>query len=68
MDVAGLIPGLGAVGKAGKIVKTLKYVLPTALTIWGVSENGGDAIKAANKLMNGQDLTVDDWKALSFGL
>lgn len=68
MDVAGLIPGLGAVGKAGKIAKTLKYVLPTALTIWGVSENGGDAIKAANKLMNGQDLTVDDWKALSFGL
>lgn len=68
MDVAGLIPGLGAVGKAGKIAKTLKYVLPTALTIWGVSENGGDAIKTANKLMNGQDLTVDDWKALSFGL
>ena len=68
MDVAGLIPGLGAVGKAGKIAKTLKYVLPTALTIWGVSENGGDAIKAANKLMNEQDLTVDDWKALSFGL
>lgn len=68
MDVAGLIPGLGAMGKAGKIAKTLKYVLPTALTIWGVSENGGDAIKAANKLMNGQDLTVDDWKALSFGL
>lgn len=68
MDAAGLIPGLGAVGKAGKIAKTLKYVLPTALTIWGVSENGGDAIKAANKLMNGQDLTVDDWKALSFGL
>ena len=68
MDVAGLIPGLGAVGKAGKIAKTLKYVLPTALTIWGVSENGGDAIKAANKLMNGRDLTVDDWKALSFGL
>lgn len=68
MDVAGLIPGLGAVGKAGKIAKTLKYVLPTALTIWGVAENGGDAIKAANKLMNGQDLTVDDWKALSFGL
>lgn len=68
MDLVGLIPGLGATGKAGKIAKTLKYVLPTALTIWGVSENGGDAIKAANKLMNGQDLTVDDWKALSFGL
>lgn len=68
MDTVGLIPGLGATGKAGKIAKTLKYVLPTALTIWGVSENGGDAIKAANKLMNGQDLTVDDWKALSFGL
>ena len=68
MDTVGLIPGLGATGKAGKIAKTLKYVLPTALTIWGVSENGEDAIKAANKLMNGQDLTVDDWKALSFGL
>lgn len=68
MDIVGLIPGLGATGKAGKIAKTLKYVLPTALTIWSVSENGGGAIKAANKLMNGQDLTVDDWKALSFGL
>lgn len=68
MDTIGLIPGLGATGKTGKIAKTLKYVLPTALTIWGVSENGEDAIKAANKLMNGQDLTVDDWKALSFGL
>lgn len=68
MDTVGLIPGLGATGKTGKIAKTLKYVLPTALTIWGVSENGGDAIKAANKLISGQDLTVDDWKALSFGL
>lgn len=67
-NVVGLIPGLGAVGKAKKIAKTLKYVLPTALTIWDVSENGGDAIKAANKLMNGQDLTIDDWEALSSGL
>lgn len=68
MDAAGLIPGLGATGKAGKIARTLKYVLPTALAIWGVYENGGDAINAANKLMNRQDLTVDDWKALSSGL
>ena len=64
MDVAGLVPVLGATGKAGKIAKTLKYVLPTALAIWSASEDGGDAVKAANKLMDGQDLTVDDWKAL----
>ena len=34
MDAMGLIPGLGSFSKVGKIVKTLKTVIPTALLIW----------------------------------
>ena len=34
MDAMGLIPGLGSSSKVGKIVKTLKTVIPTALLIW----------------------------------
>ena len=68
MDLVGLIPGLGALGKAGKIAKTLKYVAPTALAIWQTYENGTAPIKAMNKLMSDETLTVDDWKALSAGL
>lgn len=68
MDLVGLIPGLGALGKAGKIAKTLKYIIPTAITVWGAYENGTAPIKAANKLMNGETLSVDEWKDLSAGL
>lgn len=67
-DIAGLIPGIGALGKAGKIAKTLKYVAPTAIAAWGAYENGTAPIKAMNKLMSDETLTVDDWKALSAGL
>ena len=67
-DIAGVIPGLGALGKTGKIAKTLKYVAPTAIATWGTYENGTAPIKAMNKLMSDETLTVDDWKALSAGL
>lgn len=67
-DFAGLIPGVGALGKAGKIAKTLKYVAPAAIAAWGAYENGTAPIKAMNKLMSDEKLTVDDWKALSAGL
>lgn len=67
-DLAGLVPGIGALGKAGKIAKTLKYVAPTAIAAWGAYENGTAPIKALNKLLSDETLTVDDWKALSAGL
>lgn len=67
-DIAGIIPGIGALGKAGKIAKTLKYVAPAAIAAWGAYETGAAPIKAMNKLMSDEKLTVDDWKALSAGL
>lgn len=68
MDLVGLIPGFGALGKAGKIAKTLKYIAPAAIAAWGAYENGTAPIKAMNKLMSDEKLTVEDWKALSSGL
>lgn len=69
MDVIGLIPGLGATGKAGKIVKGLTKVAPKLLMAWGAYENTIPAYDALNKLMHDSgNMTVDDWKALSAGL
>lgn len=69
MDVIGLIPGLGATGKAGKIVKGLTKVAPKLLMAWGAYENTIPAYDALNKLMHdSSNMTVDDWKALSAGL
>lgn len=69
MDVIGLIPGLGAGSKAGKIAKVFAKIAPKALLAWGTYEGGGPAIAAANKLMkDSSSMTVDDWKALAGGL
>lgn len=69
MDVIGLIPGLGASGKAGKIVKALTKVAPKVLMAWGAYENTIPAADALNKLMHdSSNMTVDDWKNLSAGL
>lgn len=68
MDVVGLIPGFGAAGKSGKIVKNLVKLTPKLLTIWGASQSFAPAVEALKKINDGKDLTVDDWKALSMGL
>ena len=69
MDLIGLIPGLGATGKAGKIVKGLTKVAPKLLMAWGAYQNTIPAANALNKLMHDSgNMTVDDWKALSAGL
>ena len=68
MDVAGLIPGMGATGKAAKIVRVLKPVSKLAmrtLQAYGMVHSAD----AFNKLMsNPSDMSVDDWRNLVTGL
>lgn len=68
MDVVGLIPGMGATGKAAKIVRVLKPVSKLAmrtLQAYGMMHSAD----AFNKLMsNPSDMSVDDWRNLVTGL
>lgn len=68
MDVVGLIPGMGATGKAAKIVRVLKPVSKLAmrtLQAYGMVHSAD----AFNKLMsNPSDMSADDWRNLATGL
>lgn len=68
MDVVGLIPGMGATGKAAKIVRVLKPVSKLAmgtLQAYGMVHSAN----AFNKLMsNPSDMSADDWRNLVTGL
>lgn len=68
MDVAGLIPGMGATEKAAKIVRVLKPVSKLAmrtLQTYGMMHS----VDAFNKLMsNPSDMSADDWRNLVTGL
>lgn len=68
MDVVGLIPGMGATGKAAKIVRVLKPVSKLAMRIlqaYGMVHSAD----AFNKLMsNPSDMSADDWRNLVTGL
>lgn len=68
MDVVGLIPGIGATGKAAKIVRVLKPVSKLAmrtLQAYGMVHSAD----AFNKLMsNPSDMSADDWGNLVTGL
>lgn len=68
MDVVGLIPGMGATGKAAKIVRVLKPVSKLAmrtLQAYGMAHSAD----AFNKLMsNPSDMSADDWRNLVTGL
>lgn len=68
MDVVGLIPGMGATGKAAKIVRVLKPVSNLAmgtLQAYGMVHSAD----AFNKLMsNPSDMSADDWRNLVTGL
>lgn len=68
MDVVGLIPGMGATGKAAKIVRVLKPVSKLAmrtLQAYGMIHSAD----AFNKLMsNPSDMSADDWRNLVTGL
>lgn len=68
MDAVGLIPGMGATGKAAKIVKVLKPVSKLAmrtLQAYGMVHSAD----AFNKLMsNPSDMSADDWRNLVTGL
>lgn len=67
-DVVGLIPGMGATGKAAKIVRVLKPVSKLAmktLQAYGMVHSAD----AFNKLMsNPSDMSADDWRNLVTGL
>lgn len=68
MDVVGLIPGMGATGKAAKIVRVLNPVSKLAmktLQAYGMVHSAD----AFNKLMsNPSDMSADDWRNLVTGL
>lgn len=68
MDGVGLIPGMGATGKAAKIVRVLKPVSKLAmrtLQAYGMMHSAD----AFNKLMsNPSDMSADDWRNLVTGL
>lgn len=68
MDAVGLIPGMGAAGKAAKIVRVLKPVSKLAmrtLQAYGMVHSAD----AFNKLMsNPSDMSADDWRNLVTGL
>lgn len=68
MDVVGLIPGMGATGKAAKIVRVLKPVSKLAmrtLQAYGMMHSAD----AFNKLMsNPSDMSANDWRNLVTGL
>lgn len=68
MDGVGLIPGMGATGKAAKIVRVLKPVSKLAmrtLQTYGMVHSAD----AFNKLMsNPSDMSADDWRNLVTGL
>lgn len=68
MDVVGLIPGMGATGKAAKIVRILKPVSKLAMRTLQAYEMVHSA-DAFNKLMsNPSDMSADDWRNLVTGL
>lgn len=69
MDVVGLIPGMGATGKAAKIVRVLKppvfKLAMRTLQAYGMMHSAD----AFNKLMsNPSDMSADDWRNLVTGL
>ncbi len=68
MDAVGLIPGMGATGKAAKIFRVLKPVSKLAmrtLQAYGMVHSAD----AFNKLMsNPSDMSADDWRNLVTGL
>lgn len=67
MDVVGLIPGMGATGKAAKIARVLKPVSLAMKTLQAYGMvHSADAFK---KLMsNPSDMSADDWRNLVTGL
>lgn len=71
MDVVGLIPGMGATGKAAKIVRVLKPVSKLAMKTLKTLQAYGmvHSADAFNKLMsNPSDMSADDWRNLVTGL
>lgn len=71
MDVVGLIPGMGATGKAAKIVRVLKPASKLAVKTLKTLQAYGmvNSVNAFNKLMsNPSDMSADDWRNLITGL
>ena len=69
MDVVGLVPGFGSVGKAGKITRNLIKVVPKVMTILAAKNAlSEDSRKSFSKLLSKEKLTVHDWQNISAGL
>ena len=67
MDLISLLPGAGSSAAVSKIVKTAKTVAPALLGLLSLSTIPG-AYEAAQKLVNGENLTVGELKDLSYGI
>lgn len=67
MDLISLVPGTGSFATAGKVMKAAKTVAPALLGALSLSTVPG-AYKAAQKLVNGENLTVGELKDLSYGI
>lgn len=71
MDLVGLIPGVGVVGKAGKISKMIKPISRGLIwTLRGIgTAQAYNSIGAINKLLTTPDkMTVDDWRDVAGGV
>ena len=67
MDAATLIPGLGTMAKGAKVTKAIKTAAPIlrkAFTALGL----GTSLTALGKVMSGEELTINDWRLLAYGL
>jgi hypothetical protein len=67
MDLLGLIPGGGAAAKGAKILKTIKYLVPTMLALPGIADmlaNSPEIAASFNKAFGsdeGDKLTYQDY-------
>lgn len=73
LDVVGLLPGVGAAGKAGKIAKTLGKTLPKViglLSTYGVVQRSPEILESFKKLATGnyKDITTGDLQNIGTGL
>ena len=68
MDAAGLVPGFGTAGKAGKITKTLVKYVPKIVTVLSAANALSPESRASwAKLASNESLTVKDWQNIAAG-
>lgn len=67
LDIASLAPGIGSSAGVAKVAKTITKLAPKLLAAFSVYQVGPDAINSLQKLLNGEKITRDDVRNLSYG-